>query len=475
MKYTAKPVTQYARNKKAAMSPFKAEDPPAKDHNALENISENASSNSKTSIQRQGGKLYEVTTNNESQSNAGEADKSVTVDKAIAGGTPGTPWEKSMQRRIKEGATDVQLVDAGHGTLEGLNKKFKKDFDSQRASKEKGNSKSSSTTVKPVMTKAEDAESMTQTRSYQKARQNRQWIRSNAVNRIAASSQVRRAKKDGMFADGELTDKGRSSLSPEQQKGLSSAYDTKRGRSADQLAHANRTGKWAHGGNTAVGESFETKAAKASEHATATGSEQEYTGDVSSTSASSSSNNSSSSSKSSAQGTNTKNNNTISIQRPVFNEPLDGIEGPTLEGALGIGKYKMNRLHSSKSPAKMWNTDASPAKEGETVREHSPAGEAKMKKADKAAKDARWAAASPAKQQKPTKDYLANTAPGTVDNRPASLRQKYAEQEKREATPSWQAKFNPKEGGKISATKAKSPAKMWGPSKVKAGKNGFNR
>jgi hypothetical protein len=416
MKYTAKPVTQYARNKKAAMSPFKAAGLPVKDHNALENKSENTSSNSKTSIQRQGGKLYEVTTNNESQSNASEANKSVTVDKAIAGGTPGTPWEQSIQRRIKEGATDVQLADAGHGTLEGLNKKFKKDFDSQRASKEKGNSKSSSTTVKPVMTEAEDAESMTQTRSYQKARQNRQWIRSNAVNRIAASSQIRRAKRDGMFADGELTDKGRSSLSPEQQKGLSGAYDTKRGRNADQLAHANRTGKWAHGGNTAVGESFETKAAKASEHATATGSEQEYTGDVSSTSASSSSNNSSSSSKSSAQGTNTKNNNTISIQRPVFNEPelFDGIgDNHSLRDIYGVGKYKMNRLHSSKSPAKMWNTDVSPAKEGETVRKHSPAGEAKMKKADKAAKNARWAAAS--------------------------------------------------------------PAKMWGPSKVKAGKGGFNR
>ena len=186
------------------------------------------------------------------------------------------------------------------------------------------------------------------------------------------------------------------------------------------------------------------------------------------------------------QATNTYGANVPQIER---SKPLPKTEGQLQNEADAIveesfsdpaefkGKsaFLMKRSHSSKSPAKMWNTDVSPAKEGETVREHSPAGEAKMKKADKAAKNARWAAASPAKQQKPTKDYLANTAPGTVDNRPASLRQKYAEQEKREATPSWQAKFNPKEGGKISATKAKSPAKMWGPSKVKAGKNGFNR
>ena len=413
MKYTAKPVTQYARNKKAAMSPFKAAGLPVKDHNALENKSENTSSNSKTSIQRQGGKLYEVTTNNESQSYGSEANKSVTVDKAIAGGTPGTPWEKSIQRRIKEGATDVQLADAGHGTLEGLNKKFKKDFDSQRASKEKGNSKSSSTTVKPVMTEAVAPKTQVQTRAHEKRSSNRQWITSNAVNRIAASSQIRRAKRDGLFADGELTDKGRSSLSPEQQKGLSGAYDTKRGRNADQLAHANRTGKWSHGGNTHAGEKFVTEEGKASEHMRATGSEQEYTGDVNSTSTSSSSN--------------------------------------------SVGKYKMNRLHSSKSPAKMWNTDASPAKKREPSAEYQEARRAKNKEKEykalkfmDAIKENRAVSAENAGDDgralrtRNKKTFQGETGTGVVKNQAVKKA-------------------------------AESPANMWGRAKVKAGKNGFNR
>jgi len=448
MKYTAKPVTQYARNKTAAsQSPAqsvgsggshegaKKKAPPAAAAaptaaSAAPTSANSSQQNNSSTINdkvNKGGLSWNrsLTTSNSS----GDANSLTNVSapandlgKAKGGRQASTAAEKSsysdwVTKQISSGKQSAQhMADQGYISKDRVGEYAKHAPKPAASTSSKNFDSSRKETLTPDMTEAVAPKTQTQTRAHEKRSSNRQWITSNMGNRIAASSQIRRAKRDGLFANGELTDKGRSSLSPEQQKGLSGAYDTKRGRNADQLAHANRTGKWAHGGNTAVGESFETKAAKASEHATATGSEQEYTGDVSSTSASSSSNNSSSSSKSSAQGTNTKNNNTISIQRPVFNEPelFDGIgDNHSLRDIYGVGKYKMNRLHSSKSPAKMWNTDVSPAKEGETVRKHSPAGEAKMKKADKAAKNARWAAAS--------------------------------------------------------------PAKMWGPSKVKAGKGGFNR
>ena len=94
------------------------------------------------------------------------------------------------------------------------------------------------------------------------------------------------------------------------------------------------------------------------------------------------------------------------FEKGITEKPILGAQSPK------SSPYKMSRMHSSASPAKMWGNDGD-------VKEHSPAGQAKIDKATKSASDARWAKAKPA------------------------------------STP--------------------SPAKMWGPSKVKAGKGGFNR
>ena len=617
MKYTAKPVTQYARNKKAAsQSPAqmvgnggshegaKKKTPPAAAaaptaaSGAPTSANSSQQSNSSTINDKvnKGGLSWNrsLTTSNSS----GDANSLTNVSapandlgKAKGGRQASTAAEKSSYNdwvvdQVSSGKQSAQhMADQKYISKDRVGEYAKYAPKPKASTSSKDSDSSRKETLTPDMTEAVAPKTQTQTRSYQKARQNRQWIRSNAVNRVAASSQVRRAKKDGMFADGELTDKGRSSLSPEQQKGLSGAYDTKRGRNADQLAHANRTGKWAHGGNTAVGESFETEAGKASTQRKAQegqktidaangkgvpvsvmnnsgvknptvknkpGGVTEGTqvannaatrvkskfGNFSSSQAESDrimagvNNGTSKGANKAATDVSTPSGPEVSTkpqtrkekqsfnkdrrkeasadrkanrnankaervakrgvkaaggadavqsgktfddagQAPktsLVNKPSNEVTisaGPkpeakfttqtrgnrapirqaevnkktitpdpntsidmdvvhantarkgvdalkaSMERTKSAANYKMNRLHSSGSPAKMWNADVSPAKEGETVREHSPAGEAKIKKADKAAKDARWAAAS--------------------------------------------------------------PAKMWGPSKVKAGKNGFNR
>ena len=598
MKYTAKPVTQYARNKKAAASapakrgktkndkpasapavPAAAAAPTA----ASANSSQQSNSSTINDKVNKGGLSWNrsLTTSNSS----GDANSLTNVSapandlgKAKGGRQASTAAEKSSYNdwvidQVSSGKQSAQhMADQKYISKDRVGEYAKYAPKPKAFTSSKDSDSSRKETLTPDMTEAVAPKTQTQTRSYQKARQNRQWIRSNAINRIAASSQVRRAKRDGMFADGELTDKGRSSLSPEQQKGLSGAYDTKRGRNADQLAHTNRTGKWAHGGNTAVGETFETEAGKASTQRKAqegqetidtaenkSGGVTEGTqvannaatrvqskfGDFSSSKdeadrimAGVNKGTSKGANKVAAEATEALATNVPEVstkpqtrkEKQSFNkdrrkeasadrqakrqDARDGrqasrkankaervakrgvkaaggadavqsgktfddagqapktslVNKPSNEVTISAGpkpevkfteqtwkpanakskapvgtvetglkgtkgahsayseqqeandifnpkgstpaNYKMNRLHSSGSPAKMWNTDVSPAKEGETLK-HAPKNAKKVAAKEKADKNARWAAAS--------------------------------------------------------------PAKMWGPSKVKAGKDGFNR
>jgi hypothetical protein len=268
MKYTAKPVTQNAR-KAAKPTPLKET---------------TTDTNTKIVNERKikDGFVYDVTTesgNSSSDANALENVSAPTNDlgKAKGGRQATTTAEKSSYNdwvidQISSGKQSAQhMADMKYISKDRVGEYAKH---APNTSTSSGDTSSSRTeTWEPVMTEAVAPKTQVQTRAHEKRSSNRQWITSNMVNRVAASSQIRRAKRDGLFANGELTDKGRSSLSPEQQKGLSGAYDTKRGRSADQLAHANRTGKYAHGGNTHAGEEFVTEEGKASEHMKAQGGE----------------------------------------------------------------------------------------------------------------------------------------------------------------------------------------------------------
>ena len=540
MKYTAKPVTQYARNKKVAMSP-------AKDTKTDEKRSDVKITDKQ--IVGDDNRMYnqhlEVTSSSADANSLKNASAPANdLGKAKGGKQAKTAAEKAKYNdwvvdQVSSGKQSAQhMADQGYigkDRVAEYSKHTPKAGPKKGESSSTDNTSSRKETLTPVMTDAVDATHGTQTHRYEQTRQRNSYARKNFWAKNSSKRTLNKMEKGGYInAEGGFTEKGMT-LSEDQRKGLTGMRDTANGINPEQMSFKNMTGKWASGGNTKVGNKFVRTEGIASEHKKAPEGkvEAKVKGAATTTQEGGKSFNFTNDpgvrSPTVANDPNAnkkvKIENTLGemeavdrnpekitlipgkLSEGVFDEtgpgmagdgvdvgtpiapkqtgpktktPLTGYrqsEGPgmTGDGNTKNSPFTMNRLHSSKSPAKMWNADVSPAKEGETVREHSPAGEAKMKKADKAAKDARWAAASPAKQQKPTKDYLANTAPGTVDNRPASLRQKYAEQEKREATPSWQAKFNPKEGGKISATKAKSPAKMWGPSKVKAGKNGFNR
>jgi|SaaInlV_100m_DNA_2_1039680.scaffolds.fasta_scaffold03359_7 hypothetical protein len=296
MKYTAKPVTQYARNKTAAsQSPAqsvgsggshegaKKKAPPAAAAaptaaSAAPTSANSSQQNNSSTINdkvNKGGLSWNrsLTTSNSS----GDANSLTNVSapandlgKAKGGRQASTAAEKSsysdwVTKQISSGKQSAQhMADQGYISKDRVGEYAKHAPKPAASTSSKNFDSSRKETLTPDMTEAVAPKTQTQTRAHEKRSSNRQWITSNMGNRIAASSQIRRAKRDGLFANGELTDKGRSSLSPEQQKGLSGAYDTKRGRNADQLAHANRTGKWSHGGNTHAGEKFVTEAGKAS-------------------------------------------------------------------------------------------------------------------------------------------------------------------------------------------------------------------
>ncbi len=447
MKYTARPVTQNARNKKAAsqsparknLSTFpegEEKKTPAATPGGGQggDSSSNEQSRIITTTTREAGEdgmMYDVTRKTGNSSGDANALKNASapqndLGKAKGGRQATTTAEKSSYNdwvidQISSGKQSAQhMADMKYISKDRVGEYAKHAPEQKVNTSANSNSKSSSEeTWTPVMTDAVDPKTQVQTRAHEKRSSNRQWITSNMVNRVAASSQIRRAKRDGLFLDGELTDKGRSSLSPKQQKGLMGAWDTKRGRSADQLAHTNRTGKYAHGGNTHAGEEFVTEEGKASVHMKAT------EGTVAATS---SKPNSVKETKVDAKGLDPRATHTYGANVPQIkrSKTLPKTERQLQNEADAIVKesfsdpaefkdksaFLMKRSHSSKSPAKMWNTDVSPAKEGERL-EHAPKNAKKVAAKEKADKNARWAAAS--------------------------------------------------------------PAKMWGPSKVKAGKGGFNR
>ena len=459
MKYTAKPVTQNARNKKAASqsparkvtggggSPEGSEKktpprpPVAVDRQGSDSSSNEQSRITKTREAGEDGMMYDVT--RETGNSSGDANTLQNVaGKIIGGGYKGKKmsndaWVKYLANETPEKKAKRQAREVKDGVREAP--KQSTSTNSKSSSKETWN---------PVMTEAVEATEGVQTHRYEQARQRNSYMRKNFWSTQGAKKTMKKMQKEGyMNADGSFTDSGKANLSDKQRDALNITRDTSLGINEQQLAFKNQTGVWAAGGNTKVGNKFERTAGKASEHMRApnTGTSTTKKKGVSrsvmtdpgvQTPTVENNPNSVKETKVDAKGldpraTHTYGANTPQVKRSgpdftgeldrrlmeenVFNDQLSKIEQPSHTGMMGdaAGKYKMSRLHSSKSPAKMWNTDVSPAKEGETVREHSPAGEAKMKKADKAAKNARWAAAS--------------------------------------------------------------PAKMWGPSKVKAGKNGFNR
>ena len=485
MKYTAKPVTQNARNKKAAASapaklfggkrgktendkpasapavPAAAAAPTAASANSSQQSDSSSNEQSRITKTREAGEdgmMYDVT--RETGNSSGDANTLQNVSapandlgKAKGGRQASTTAEKSSYNdwvvdQISSGKQSAQhMADQKYISKDRVGE-YAKYAPKPKASTSSKDSKSSSKeTWNPVMTKAVEATEGVQTHRYEQARQRNSYMRKNFWSTQGAKKTMKKMQKEGyMNADGSFTDSGKANLSDKQRDALNITRDTSLGINEQQLAFKNQTGVWAAGGNTKVGNKFERTAGKASEHMRApnTGTSTTKKKGVSrsvmtdpgvQTPTVENNPNSVKETKVDAKGldpraTHTYGANTPQVKRSgpdftgeldrrlmeenVFNDQLSKIEQPSHTGMMGdaAGKYKMSRLHSSKSPAKMWNTDVSPAKEGEALK-HAPKNAKKVAAKEKADKNARWAAAS--------------------------------------------------------------PAKMWGPSKVKAGKNGFNR
>lgn len=395
MKYTAKPVTQNARNKKADASPTKyLETPPAKKKipppaaaPAVPSQGSNSSSNKQSRITttRERGDdnmMYDVT--RESSNSSSDANTLENVaGKIIGGGYKGKKmsndaWVKYLANETPEQKAKRQAREVKDGVREAP--KQSTSTNSKSSSKE---------TWKPVMTEAVEATEGVQTHRYEQARQRNSYMRKNFWSTQGAKKTMKKMQKEGyMNADGSFTDSGKANLSNEQRGALNITRDTSLGINKQQLAFKNQTGVWAPGGNTKVGNKFERTEGKAPEHMKApnTGTSTTKKKGVSrsvmtdpgvQTPTVENNPNSVKDTKVDAKGldpraTHTYGANTPQVKRSgpdfkgeldkrlmeenVFNDQLSEIEQSSRPGMMGdaVGNFKMSRLHSSKSPAKMW-------------------------------------------------------------------------------------------------------------------------
>ncbi len=410
MKYTARPVTQNARNKKAAsqsparenLSAFPEGEEkktpaatPGGDQGG--NSSSNEQSRIITTTTREAGddgRMYDVT--RETSNSSGDANtlKNVSappndLGKAKGGRQAKTAAEKSsysdwVTKQISSGKQSAQhMADQGYISKDRVGE-YAKHAPKQKVNTSANSKSSSKETRKPVMTEAVEATEGVQTHRYEQARQRNSYMRKNFWSTQGAKKTMKKMQKEGyMNADGSFTDSGKANLSDKQRDALNITRDTSLGINEQQLAFKNQTGVWAAGGNTKVGNKFERTAGKASEHMKAP------EGTVAATSSKSSNStehqastvknnpNSVKETKVDAKGldpraTHTYGANTPQVKRSgpdfkgeldkrlmeedVFNNQLSKIEQPSRTGMMGdaVGNFKMSRLHSSKSPAKMW-------------------------------------------------------------------------------------------------------------------------
>lgn len=391
MKYTAKPVTQNAR-KAAKPTPLK------------ETKSTTTDTNTKIVKERKikDGLVYDVTTENGNSSGDANALANVSapandLGKAKGGRQASTTAEKSSYNdwvvdQISSGKQSAQhMADQKYISKDRVGE-YAKYAPKPKASTSSKDSKSSSKeTWNPVMTEAVEATEGVQTHRYEQARQRNSYMRKNFWSTQGAKKTMKKMQKEGyMNADGSFTDSGKANLSDKQRDALNITRNTSLGINEQQLAFKNQTGVWAAGGNTKVGNKFERTAGKPSEHMKAPEGTGTGTGAVKGgksfnftehrgvqTPTVENNPNSVKETKVDAKGldpkaTHTYGANTPQVRRSgpdfrgeldkrlmeeeVFNNQLSEIEQPSRTGMMGdaVGNFKMSRLHSSKSPAKMW-------------------------------------------------------------------------------------------------------------------------